>query len=810
MSAPVQPEPYSMENMAIDSREGFFHTMLSYRVSTDQDFVSKLHDKIHLLAPFAVLDSSPYPAGFRQDESVMNSSMRVFQDAYCLRDGMGWEGNGGIKNGGFIGALRLSFVFVPVFSVKVDGNGQIISPGEGSIGQLIQLANVDKQDNVLLELIIARELHVLYEKCGRKVLFPCSYILPLFRNKEVWEAAKLLPNKPSAITNAKALHVMEQLGVPSSAVSIELSTETLTVKAVWDFFTKFQGNMLYDYGKESFQIVAAAKAIIGVVRESLSDVNLYDPDMNFAQMYELFGFMSQLNMANYTAVLAAHDITNVAQLAYLDHNGADAVMRSIADQCARASDRSSVPNELVRLRCAVAAARSSPLGRPLNERFQNFIDHDASFVTVLSSSSFCDILVSKWQSWMVIVPAILFTIGYNSWTIYLNVTSVVTHDDGLVFPNNESFANAWAIQGIVCYLIVICLACPVSIFKSPRHGRYMVAVALFVWATSLTFVFSVSVYSAIHSDCIDCAYFSDSLNNGSITQKILAQPMNFIVLWVAFLCVLFRQQYTVPVCLSLLIVLSIPSVVFLAQGLIIYRRIGSYFVFISAYVALKVLRFIGNRRARSIFDLNKVKIEEEYSKLRDSSPILASRKLESPTRCCFFVKRRHNSFGMTLVTPLLDTHDTISTTAPPSRPSESVRKKQLDVDSCFQMENIGKQQLLQSHASFESLIRDAEFINFAFQEWVSSWLSNGPDMDKIQRNLYQSADGIDASLCGLSSKLAASPINGTHIRGPVKHVDRSIQKVWIKWQTLFFRKVPQDCIPAALQSYLKVLPLFQM
>jgi hypothetical protein len=92
-----------MENMAIDSREGFFHAMLSYRVSTDRDFVSKLHDKIHLLAPIGetndakLLDSSPYPAGFRRDESVMNSSMRVFQDAYCLRDGMGWEGDGGIK-----------------------------------------------------------------------------------------------------------------------------------------------------------------------------------------------------------------------------------------------------------------------------------------------------------------------------------------------------------------------------------------------------------------------------------------------------------------------------------------------------------------------------------------------------------------------------------------------------------------------------------------------------------------------------------------------------------------------------------------
>jgi hypothetical protein len=108
------------------------------------------------------------------------------------------------------------------------------------------------------------------------------------------------------------------------------------------------------------------------------------------------------------------------------------------------------------------------------------------------------------------------------------------------------------------------------------------------------------------------------------------------------------------------------------------------------------------------------------------------------------------------------------------------------------MENIGNQQLLQQHDSFESLIRDAEFINFAFQEWVSSWLSNGPGSDKIQRFLYLSADGIDSSLSHLSSKVEESPINGTHIRGPVKHVDRSIEKVSGTIFTLFhYSIVPQ-------------------
>ena len=310
----------------------------------------------------------------------------------------------------------------------------------------------------------------------------------------------------------------------------------------------------------------------------------------------------------------------------------------------------------------------------------------------------------------------------------------------------------------------------------------MVALALFLIAAVYTFVFTVSAYSAINTDCIDCATDVKRFNNHSVLQMVLAQPTTFIVTWVALFCVLFKQQYVVAACIPLFFIISIPNVVFWFQGLVTFSTITTAILFASASIVLKSLQIIGNRRARSIFDLTKDETEKVYSKLRDSSPILASRKLESPTRCCFFVKHRRSSFGMTLVTPLLDTHDTLNTTAPPSQTQSTgiVDKQQLDVDSCFQMENIGKQQLLQSHASFESLIRDAEFINFAFQEWVSSWLSNGPDMDKIQRNLYKSADGIDASLRGLSSKLAASPINGTHIRGPVKHVDRSIQNVWIK------------------------------
>ena len=60
--------------IVIDAREGFFHAMLSYRVNSDAELVSKIHDKLHLLAPNTgqsvsqanQLLNSPFPEGFKR------------------------------------------------------------------------------------------------------------------------------------------------------------------------------------------------------------------------------------------------------------------------------------------------------------------------------------------------------------------------------------------------------------------------------------------------------------------------------------------------------------------------------------------------------------------------------------------------------------------------------------------------------------------------------------------------------------------------------------------------------------------------
>jgi hypothetical protein len=150
----------------------------------------------------------------------------------------------------------------------------------------------------------------------------------------------------------------------------------------------------------------------------------------------------------------------------------------------------------------------------------------------------------------------------------------------------------------------------------------------------------------------------------------------------------------------------------------------------------------------------------------------------------------------------------------------------------FMSEHTLQGQVLQRQRSFEKLIHDAEFINDAFQEWVGSWLSSGPDLSAVDKYLYVApqpsskqaalaqADGDVETNAerGSSSPPASAPATQEHpdrdpskrheskknsidqcfrnlsrdstsstsrddsikvmrIRGPLKHVDRAIAKV---------------------------------
>jgi hypothetical protein len=116
-------------------------------------------------------------------------------------------------------------------------------------------------------------------------------------------------------------------------------------------------------------------------------------------------------------------------------------------------------------------------------------------------------------------------------------------------------------------------------------------------------------------------------------------------------------------------------------------------------------------------------------------------------------------------------------------------QKLISIEDMFKTERTLQAEVLQCQRSFTKLIQDAEFINDAFQEWVSSWLSGGPDFDAVQKYVYLAPEGIDDQSKECFHNLSCKPSNpantaycdnsikGMRIRGPLKHVDRAIAKV---------------------------------
>jgi hypothetical protein len=99
-------------------------------------------------------------------------------------------------------------------------------------------------------------------------------------------------------------------------------------------------------------------------------------------------------------------------------------------------------------------------------------------------------------------------------------------------------------------------------------------------------------------------------------------------------------------------------------------------------------------------------------------------------------------------------------------------------ESIRNLEMKKKHPIVQSYASFESLIRDAEFINCSFQEWVSTWLNSGFDSDASRKFLCINPDDSEHPCDESRSEgETSSTIRGFHIPGPVKHIDRAIAKV---------------------------------
>jgi hypothetical protein len=357
-----------------------FHCMVSYRVNTDAARARAIHDGLH----FKVLNAKKkldffatarYPSGFNRARESKQSWLHIFLDKFCLQSGKNWADEG------FLRAILSSLTIIPILSWETAPNGD----QQGSVGDLARHNKDSPVDNVLLELVLAKELHSLSKSLTTSssnqsaALFPCMHIIPIFVQDLFAKLSGLSDDAPLA-TLAKASDVLSSVGIQLNA-----SFNQQSVKTIVSYFTKLQGVKYFEFGagdSANGQVIdhiwvhlkAQAKAfdIDRFQLESFSQNNPYGS--------ELLQFLFEVDAEYLAPFLVKHSISSVSMLADIRHR--DDAINNLALELSKACKRSLLEESLKLVR-VLNAASESQLARPLQQRLRDFVDVDASILTAL-------------------------------------------------------------------------------------------------------------------------------------------------------------------------------------------------------------------------------------------------------------------------------------------------------------------------------------------------------------------------------------------------------------------------------------------
>jgi hypothetical protein len=290
-----------------------------------------------------------------------------------------------------------SLTVIPILSWETDQNGD----SKGSIGDLARHTEASPVDNVLLELVLAKELHSLSKTSAAPpaALYPCMHVIPIFVHDLFAKLSGLSEDAPVA-TLAKASYVLGSVGIrPDESFSKQ------SVKSIVSYFSKLQGVKYFDLGSSD----SANKQVIGHVWDHLKtqakafDIGRFQLDsfsQNKPHASELLHFLcdadamcapppltfellfrSLTDSNRYVApFLVKHSVSSVSMLADMRHHP-DAIS-SLSLEISQVCKRPPVEQSIKLLRLANAAA-ACPLALPLRQRLSDFVDADASILTAI-------------------------------------------------------------------------------------------------------------------------------------------------------------------------------------------------------------------------------------------------------------------------------------------------------------------------------------------------------------------------------------------------------------------------------------------
>ena len=391
----------------------FFHVMISYRVSTEAALARKLFERLLVNSskriPMAGMSQWPY--GFEKPQSA---DANIFLDAVCLKPGENWKHSE--EGGGFVGALLKSLIFVPLLSwqvePKVDKNDPLGTKRTfaGSVGEMvarysglkgpalktpIDVLSVefhDAVDNVLLELIVAMELnaHLRQMHKSDSCMHPCFRIFPVVI--DTFPNFDMLPDTVSEETYAQASNYLKDFNI--------YIKDKKSVRKIVQHFFDIQVVMFKDLGREDLALDSLSGKIISSVCDVVSKIDPLSFFESKPLCAELDAFLSKRNCSYMTTILAANCITSLRQLSQLTYQNA---IYDLAAQCSALSSKSVVA-EFSALTGVIEEFKNDESSCLLSVRLDRFIDEEASFETVIKSSSGLIISCAQ-KSWLTLGAA---------------------------------------------------------------------------------------------------------------------------------------------------------------------------------------------------------------------------------------------------------------------------------------------------------------------------------------------------------------------------------------------------------------------
>jgi hypothetical protein len=268
---------------------------------------------------------------------------------------------------------------------------------------------IDRCDNVLMELMLCRALRTLF---ADKALHPCKLIMPVFVDDiaVLYPLMNRLSKKVSCITGAEVRSVLEShvLKRPLTPEQVDQCIN-ISVRDVIAFYFDFQGLSLSDKSnrlksmKEKAALVHTH--IITTTAIELNNNSLFRYTSNNPLAHELLQFLEIHNILHLHPVLVKHDITSVKEFVLLSQSE----IREIALEGHNLAMRP-LTKEIVELSGAVIAAKSSKFALPVSQRLKLFVDKDSSFQTVIYSSQAIHLAIQKnlFSLW---IPLIFFPVA---------------------------------------------------------------------------------------------------------------------------------------------------------------------------------------------------------------------------------------------------------------------------------------------------------------------------------------------------------------------------------------------------------------